>query len=304
LRQYQIEETEVAIYTYRIKNYFQDELPVSCSVYVVNGNHRPLHPGQYHNREFWKISAIIPPDTGRKEMLICKNNKIDVRSGIIYLVSPNDLMTLFLSDGTRIFNILILDDFIQDLVKDLHKISDFYKIFESESPEKDCPLLYTPIIPHLMKLIKDLLYETAHTDANTPAMLKHLLGVFLIEFERNYRMRQMKLRSKNLISGFESYLRENFLSRIRLETAAREFGVTEKYLHSRFRKETGHTIKEYLNELRLAYAVKNLENTKLGISEIRQRSGFPNPNCFFTAFRRKFGCTPQEYREMKRLKKT
>ena len=131
-------------------------------------------------------------------------------------------------------------------------------------------------------------------------MLKYLLGEFLIEFQRNYYLYRNRIRSQELIPETEKILREKYREKICIRTVARKFGVSEQYLHSRFRKATGHTIKAYLNELRLAYAVKNLENTQLGISEIRQKSGFSNPNCFFTAFRRKFACTPQEYRNLKR----
>ena len=292
------------LYIYSRKTCFKDELPVTVEVYTVGNNHWPLDPGKIHKREFWKISAIIPrPDTECKETLICNGKSIDVRSGIIYLVHPNDLTTVRLSRGTIIINILFLKDFIQDVLKDLYSTSDFFRIFESDPPENCRFLRCTPLVPNLIKLLKRFSYETNHTDANTPAMQKHLLGEFLIEFQRNYYLHQNRIRSQELIPETEKILREKFREKISVRTIAQHFGVLERSLHSRFRKATGHTIKEYLNELRLAYAVKNLENTQLGISEIRQRSGFPNPNCFFTVFRRKFGCTPQEYREMKRLKK-
>ena len=62
-------------------------------------------------------------------------------------------------------------------------------------------------------------------------------------------------------------------------------------------------LKEYLNELRIAYAAEQLENPDQSVSEIQRKSGFPNPNCFFTAFRRKFVSTPQEYSGVKRKSK-
>ena len=293
----------MVFYIYSKKQYFKDELPVSIDSYTVGTDHQPLSPGKFHKREFWKIAAVIPKNPDCKETVVCNGENMDVRSGIIYLVHPDDWTTVYLSEGTVIMNILILDAFIQDVVKELYSTTDFFRIFESDPPGNSRFLHSTPLIPNLVRLLKKIYFETKHTDGNTPIMLKLLLGEFLIEFQRNYYLHQNRTRSKELIPETEKILKEKYREKIGIKTIARQFGVSEKYLLARFRKATGHTIKEYLNELRLAYAVKNLENTKLGISEIRQRSGFPNPNSFFTAFRRKFGCTPQEYREMKRLKK-
>ena len=289
-------------YIFLKKKYFKDELPISIDSYTVGTDHQPLSPGKFHKREFWKIAVVIPKNADNKETLVCNGKNMDVRSGIIYLVHPDDWTTVHFSPGTVIMNILILNDFMQNVVKGLYSTTDFFRIFEPVPPESCRFLHYTPLVPNLIKLLKKISFETKHTDANTPAMLKHLLGEFLIEFERNYHLHQGKIRSKNMIPDFESYLRKNFLSRIHPETAACEFGVTEKYLLARFRKETGCTVKERLTELRLDHAAKLLEETDLRISEIRQRSGFPNPNSFFGAFREKYACTPQEYRNRRKPK--
>lgn len=294
----------MAFYIYSRKKYFKDELPVSSDLYTVGTDHRPLDPGKIHKREFWKITAVISKNPDCREFLTCNGKNVDIRSGIIFLVRPDDWTTCYLSQGTFILNILILDAFIQDVVKGLYSTTDFFRIFEPVPPECSRFLHSTPLIPNLVRLLKKIYFETKHTDANTPIMLKLLLGEFLIEFQRNYYLHQNRTRSKELIPETEKILKEKYREKISIETIAQQFGVTEKYLHSRFRKETGHTIKEYLNELRLAYAVRNLENTKLGISEIRKASGFPNPNSFFTAFRRKFACTPQEYRDKKHRRKS
>ena len=294
----------MAFYIFSKKQYFKDELPASIDSYTVGTDHQPLSPGKFHKREFWKITAVFPKNPDREEILVCNGESVDIRAGIIYLVRPDDWTTVYLSKGNVVMNILILDAFIQDVVKELYSTTDFFRIFESVPPENSRFLHYTPLLPNLLKLLKRICFETKHTDANTPVMLKHLLGVFLIEFERNYHLHQGKIRSKNMIPDFESYLRKNFLSRIHLETAAREFGVTEKYLLARFRKETGCTVKERLTELRLAYAAEQLENSDRSVSEIQRKSGFSNPNSFFTAFRRKFVCTPQEYRNLKHCGKS
>ena len=284
-------------YIYSRKRCFKDELPVSADLYTVGTNHSPLHPGKIHKREFWKITAVIPRNPDCREILTCNGKDVDIRSGIIFLVRPDDWTTVYLSQGTGILNCMILDAFIQDAVKDFCSTTDFFRIFDPEPPESSRFLHYTPLVPNLLRLLKRIAFETKHTDANTPVMLKHLLGEFLIEFQRSYYLLRNRSLAKELIPETEKILREKYREKIGIKTIARQFGVSEKYLLSRFRKATGQTVKAYLNELRLDYAVKNLESSDRSISEIRKESGFPNPNSFFTAFRRKYACTPQEYRE-------
>ena len=99
-----------------------------------------------------------------------------------------------------------------------------------------------------------------------------------------------------LIENVKSYLRANLESPLRLRDVARLFHYNEQYLGRRFRRETGLTFSQYLNEERLTRAAKLLESTAAPVIEIAARTGFPNVTYFNRLFRPRFGCTPSEYR--------
>lgn len=74
----------------------------------------------------------------------------------------------------------------------------------------------------------------------------------------------------------------------------------KKYLCYVFKKYTGVTMTEYLNDIRLTYALSLLQNTNKTISSIAQDLGFSSVSYFNVIFKEKYGVPPKEYRKNKR----
>ncbi len=64
-----------------------------------------------------------------------------------------------------------------------------------------------------------------------------------------------------------------------------------------FRRLTGESFADYLRNVRLHEACTLLRDTRFSIQEIAMKTGFPNPNHFYTLFRKEKGCTPGLYRK-------
>ena len=64
-----------------------------------------------------------------------------------------------------------------------------------------------------------------------------------------------------------------------------------------FKKETGKTLSDELNEIRIQHAKKLLASTALSINEISKMIGYEN-ECYFSAvFKRYTDTTPSEFRK-------
>lgn len=61
---------------------------------------------------------------------------------------------------------------------------------------------------------------------------------------------------------------------------------------------TGLSLIAYVNERRLAVAAEALKKTDDKILNISQDAGFTNLSNFNRQFRKRYGVTPKEYREM------
>jgi AraC-like DNA-binding protein len=69
------------------------------------------------------------------------------------------------------------------------------------------------------------------------------------------------------------------------------------YLCRHFKQETGKTISEYINEMKITESKRLLESTELPLIQISTQLGFSSQNYFHTIFKRITGVTPGEYRE-------
>lgn len=79
-------------------------------------------------------------------------------------------------------------------------------------------------------------------------------------------------------------------------------GKTQEHLARSMKKYYGMTTSQYINDLRLSYAVSKLVNAESEDSmlEVILDSGFQSPGHFYKLFAEKYGMTPKEYRK-KRL---
>ena len=85
-------------------------------------------------------------------------------------------------------------------------------------------------------------------------------------------------------------------SDLSLSAQAKLLDVNPNYLSTVFKKETGHTLTEYVTGKRIEHAVFLLNSTNMQIQTIAQYCGIPDI-CYFTkTFKKLIGKTPTEYR--------
>ncbi len=81
-----------------------------------------------------------------------------------------------------------------------------------------------------------------------------------------------------------------------LSALARQLNVSSVYLSSIFKKETGKTITEYINDKRISYAKHLLRTTSLQIQTISLHCGIMDVHYFSKLFKQKTGKTPSRFR--------
>ncbi len=94
----------------------------------------------------------------------------------------------------------------------------------------------------------------------------------------------------------------HYMEPLNLESLAGRYSVNKNYLSTRFHKEVGMTVTDYINLTRVRRSLKLLSGTTLSMPEIAERCGFSDANYFTRTFRKIHGSTPTEYR--KSLQKT
>ncbi|MDP4118883.1 MAG: AraC family transcriptional regulator [Bacillota bacterium] len=97
------------------------------------------------------------------------------------------------------------------------------------------------------------------------------------------------------------YLQEYYNHPITVQNIATSLNISYRNLSRNFKKETGITIIEKLNEIRIAEAKRLLISTNLPIYEIALMVGFENEYYFSNTFHQYAASTPSGFRKNNRL---
>ena len=95
----------------------------------------------------------------------------------------------------------------------------------------------------------------------------------------------------------KNYISTHYQDELRLPEMASIAGMSPSAFSRFFKLHTGRNLSEYIIDLRLGYASRQLVDTAKSISEISFSCGFNNLSNFNRIFKKKKGCNPTEFRE-------
>lgn len=93
-----------------------------------------------------------------------------------------------------------------------------------------------------------------------------------------------------------NYIKQNASSAIVLEQAAASVHLTTGAFCKFFKRMTGKTFSDYVNEIRIGNACTLITQTDKTIAQIAIESGFENQTYFNRVFLKKKNCTPKQFR--------
>ena len=83
-----------------------------------------------------------------------------------------------------------------------------------------------------------------------------------------------------------------------LKTHAELLNINPSYLSSLFKKETGITLTEFVNQRRIEHSIFLLNATNMQIQTVALNCGIPDINYFTRLFKKHVGKTPSEYKRL------
>lgn len=93
------------------------------------------------------------------------------------------------------------------------------------------------------------------------------------------------------------YIYQNFRDEISLSELAERMFTSKSTLSRYFRKETGIYFADYVNQVRMRYALQELTYSDSSITKVAVESGFSNLSAFNRVFKETYKMTPSEYRK-------
>lgn len=99
------------------------------------------------------------------------------------------------------------------------------------------------------------------------------------------------------VQKVRAYIDEHYRDEIRLPQVADIAGMSASAFSRFFKLHTGRNLSDYIIDLRLGYASRQLVDSTKSVAEIGYSCGFNNLSNFNRIFKKRKGCSPTEFRD-------
>jgi len=140
------------------------------------------------------------------------------------------------------------------------------------------------------------IYGLPTEESRHRAELEARLSVLITE-QADQIVAQRQTKNKSAVERATDFIQANLHREISLDDVAEQLHFTPSYLANLFKKATGETVVEYISRLKMERAAELVCDPDSKIATVAQVLGYNDRRYFSELFRRKFGCTPSEYRE-------
>lgn len=100
------------------------------------------------------------------------------------------------------------------------------------------------------------------------------------------------------ISHAKKYITQNFTKPITLDMVSSEVGFSSAYFSTMFKNKTGENFSEYLFNMRMEEAKRQLRDTQYTVTTVCQNVGYLDIKHFTNGFKKYTGLKPKEYRKL------
>jgi len=249
-----------------------------------NGYHVGSKLQEHSHQEYFQVHYVL----GGKGKCIIDHQIVELEQGMFSLMPPGIL----------------------------HGISEIqagedgmFRVLEAKFTLKEGTLLEEvrrlPVVCHGTAELQTLLYqvflEGVQKDTYYEDVVTSLFTVWLYRVVRHCKdydpdVKRGDFRPRPTMR-IKRYLYENYQKDISLDHLAAVTGYSKNYLCRIFRENTGMTINQYLNEVRIGKAVDLLAGTDLDLAEVAGRCGYNSVFYFIKAFKKRMGIPPGSYRK-------
>ena len=269
------------------KTYESSPLGIFLSFYTTPGGY---HPSHWHEEMelLYLLNGKADITVENKTYQLPKKNVTVIECCQIHSTYAHDDSSMYLRiriSKEKLKNYMpdIADCQIQCIPKDVsdEQFLEYYKI---------CNLL--------AELTRLYMYDAAAFRLEAEGLIlqavARLLRYFSFQNAPNISSDPLAIeRIRSVICYVEQHYQEN----ISLQDIADFLGISREHFCRMFKKNTGTSFLQYLNQVRLSKVYHDLRYTSLPITEIMERNGFTSQKQFNLSFKKMYGCTPSSIRK-------
>ena len=157
-------------------------------------------------------------------------------------------------------------------------------------------------LPAIMRVYSKL-NELSSEEPGFPRVLKLMEILYQLSVEEDFHLLSTPsfasvktAPDSRRIRKVEDYINQHFKEEVRLHDVSDLAGMTPTAFSRFFKVRTGRTLSDYIIDIRLGYAARQLVDTTMSVVEICYQSGFNNVSNFNRIFKKRKGCFPSDFR--------
>ncbi len=286
--------------------------------YFDSGSNQYIGPNLFQTLEFPKEYPVFirvhreyPKQTmplhwhPSSEVIYSRNQELDVViDGKSYAVHPGEFILISsYALHTIIPKLDIHDQDVMSIGMQVSFLESMYPDLQKMVVSREAPNATDADIKKMEELCEDLLTEIEKEEKSNVHnftvnqiiydILNLMYSAFLVGQNTDLDKRQ---NAYGKMVDVLDYLHENFREHMTTQSVADRFGYSREYFCHIFKKYANQTFKQYLTDLRLSEAAEQVKLSDQSVGQIGISCGFPDTKSFFTAFKKKYGLTPVQYR--------
>lgn len=241
--------------------------------------------------EFLKLMNVLEKNVAPQYRLFLMHDVPENRE--LYIIEGKDWIQTFVSGNTQSIRKEI-EDFVEKQIKDdifsienlqsiVHRLTmSFYASMEVRKLDVDT-------------ILADKDYLKFYAMANKS--IEGMYEFFDYITKYNQEIVNNSPSAMNISKNIIRYIRENIDKELTRESIAEQFYMSKGYISNIFKKETGKSLIDYINEEKVNKAKELLVMTPMPVSVVAMEVGFDNFSYFSRLFKKLAGSSPQNYRK-------
>ena len=159
------------------------------------------------------------------------------------------------------------------------------------------------VIPDVVRIPDDnsnlkCLLEKLHEEYKSPAPCKPLIGHYVKALAMLVARKSLAKGPQNdMVGRVQQYMQHNIAEDITVQKLADRVYVSKSYLSRVFRRQTGMSLNDYLQKMRVEAAKSILVSSNLCIEQVSTMVGYHSPKYFYRVFLAGTGMSPREFRK-------
>ena len=235
--------------------------------------------------------------------------KYDIDAPALMIINSGDIHSIFskecCSESAVVFNLKMLSfeyfdgiqyQLIRPLIEKKMQFPQF--VFSKDDIFKEIEKIF-------MKIINESSRDELSSFIRVKSYLYQLIAL-LYENKRFHYSDEIKEGDTYKIANVKkvlTYIHDNFSQKISADDLAKLLEMNPQYFSRYFKKLTGKTPTEYINEIRIEKASEFLSQSERKIIDIAMSCGYDNMGYFIKCFKKQKHMIPSEYRNQTRKSK-